>query len=172
MVAFDQVLKPNSILNDTINVIVEIPIGSLQKIEWNSDTKTMEVDRMEPTNFPFPVNYGFISQTISGDKDPLDVIIPTDNIIPTGTSLSVKIIGVMKFEDEGKLDDKIVVVPTSETTIDSLDDILKSKLEQITYYFNHYKDSEKSNTTIVKGWGDINEAKVVINKSIERWNNR
>ena len=164
----NQITTP-SVNDNIVNVIIEIPIGSLQKIEWNPKTKVMEVDRLEPTNFPFPVNYGFIPQTISGDKDRLDVIIPIDNVIPTNTSLSAKIIGIMKFEDEGKLDDKIVVVPTSETTINSLDDISKSKIEQITYFFNHYKDSEKPGTTIVKGWGNKEEAKEIISKSIERW---
>ena len=172
MTDFNPILIPDNLKDNTINAVIEIPIGSLEKIEWNPVTKTMKVDRMESIKFPFPVNYGFIPQTISGDNDALDVIVSTDNIIPTNTSLLAKVIGIMKFEDEGQWDDKIVVVPTSENTINSLGDIPKSKLEQITNFFNHYKDSEKPNTTIVKGWGDIDEAKGVINKSIERWNNR
>lgn len=161
----------DDIINDMINVIVEIPTGSLQKIEWNPDTQTMEVDRVESIILPFPVNYGFIPQTISGDKDALDVIIPTNDTIPTNTHLSVKIIGIMRFEDEGESDDKIVAVPTNEDEVNSLDDIPKSKLDQINYFFNHYKDSKKPNTTIVKGWGDKEEAKEIIVKSIERWKN-
>ena len=172
---FNQILTPGDIANGIVNAVVEISIGGLEKIEWNRTKKIMEVDRLEPTTFPEPTNYGFIPQTIGEDGDGLDVLVISETVYPTGTTLSAKIIGVMLFNDEGSNDDKIVVVPidsqTENSQFKSLDDLPKQKIDQITYYFSHYKDQIAPNSTIVKGWGDIAEAKSIIYKSIERWNN-
>jgi len=47
----------------------------------------------------------------------------------------------------------------------------KQKIDQIADYFSHYKDQVSPNLTVVRGWGNIAEAKLIIYKSIERWNN-
>lgn len=176
MADFNQQFSPGDVEGGTINVIVEIPIGSKQKIEWDRVNQVMKLDRLEPATFPEPTNYGFIPQTISGDGDGLDVLIISETAMPAGKSLQARIIGVMWFEDEGEVDDKIVVVPVDEQSsgnaIKTLADIPKQKIDQITYHFTHHKDLKKPNSTIVKGWGDITEAKNIINRSIERWNNQ
>jgi len=113
---FNQVLNPGDIENDVVNVVVEIPTGEVQKIEWNRTTKTMEVDRIEPTTFPEPTNYGFIPRTIGEDGDGLDVLIISETTFSTGAFFPAQIIGVMKFSDEGLTDDKIIVVPIDDQT--------------------------------------------------------
>lgn len=172
MADFNQILTPGDVANGMVNVVVEISAGGNEKIEWNRTDQMMEVDRLEPTTFPEPTNYGFIPQTIGEDGDGLDVLIISEMAIPTGTSLMAKIIGVMKFDDEGQADDKIIVVPTDDQNraVNSLADLPKEKIDQITYYFNHYKDYKKLSSTSVKGWGDAVEAQEIIYKSIERWN--
>lgn len=172
---FNQILTPGDIANGIVNVVVEIPTGGIEKIEWNRTKKIMEVDRLEPTTFLEPTNYGFIPQTIGEDGDGLDVLIISETTFSTGTALSAQIIGVMKFSDEGLTDDKIVVIPINDQTeankAKSLVDLPKQKIDQIAYYFSHYKDQIAPNLTIINGWGDISEAKSIIYKSIKRWNN-
>lgn len=174
MIDFNQTLTPGDIEKGIVNVVVEIPIGGTDKIEWNRADKMMEIDRLEPTDFPEPTNYGFIPQTISGDGDSMDVLIISEKIIPTGTILQARIIGVMKFEDETEVDNKIIVVPIDnhedKNQIESLADLSKQKINQIEYYFSHSKDQIKSGLTVVGGWGDVAEAKQIIYKSIECWN--
>lgn len=176
MANFNQILTPGDVDGGTVNVVVEIPQGSSHKIEWNRELAFMQLDRVEPTIFAKPTNYGFIPQTLDEDGDELDVLIITDEPLPTGIFLEAKIIGVMKFEDDGEVDDKIVVVPTDDRNtgnhINSLADLPEKLVKQIEFHFNHYKDLKKAGTTTVKSWGDIEEAKVVIYESIERWNNR
>jgi inorganic pyrophosphatase len=171
---FNQILTPGDVVNGMVNVVVEIPVGGVQKIEWNRTSQTMEVDRLEPTAFSEPTNYGFIPQTIGGDGDGLDVLIISETVLATGTTLPARIIGVMKFSDEGEPDDKIVVVPIADQeksgAINSLADLQKQKIDQISDYFSHYKDQIKSGLTVVQGWGDIAEAKAIIYQAIERWN--
>ena len=82
----------------------------------------------------------------------------------------------MVFEDDSEIDDKIVAVPADDrntgNSIQSLADIPKQKIDQITHHFSHYKDLKKPGSTLVKSWGDAAEAKRIIEDSIARWNNR
>lgn len=175
MADFNKILTPGNVEEGVVNVVIEIPKGSSHKIEWNRDLAVMQLDRVEPAIFAKPCNYGFIPQTLDEDGDELDVLIVTDEPLPTGIFLEAKVIGVMKFEDDGEVDDKIVVVPTDDRNtgnrIQSLDDI-SQLIKQLDHHFSHYKDLKKPGTTIVKGWGDPEEAKVVIRESIERWNKK
>lgn len=176
MADFNKILTPGDVAGGVINVVVEIPTGSSHKIEWNRDLAVMQLDRVEPAIFAKPTNYGFIPQTLDEDGDELDALIITDEPLPTGIFLEARVIGVMKFEDDGEVDDKVVVVPVDDRStgnaITSLADLPKQKIAQIEHHFTHYKDLKKPGSTIVKGWGDIEEAKQIINESIERWNNR
>lgn len=176
MADFNQILTPGEVDNGIINVVIEIPAGSSHKIEWNREKAIMQLDRVDPTIFAKPTNYGFIPQTLDEDGDELDVLLITDEPLPTGIFLEARIIGVMKFVDDGEVDDKIVAVPADDrntgNVINSLSDLPKQKIDQITHHFNHYKDLKKPGSTVVKDWGDVDEAKFIIHSSIERWNNR
>lgn len=176
MADFNQILTPGDIDDGIINVVIEIPEGSNNKIEWNRQKAAFQLDRVEPAIFAKPTNYGFIPQTLDEDGDELDVLVLTDEPLSTGIFLEAKIIGVMKFEDDGEIDDKIVAVPADDratgNAINSLADIPKQKLDQIVHHFTHYKDLKKPGSTIVKGWGDIEEAKSITHEAIERWNNQ
>jgi inorganic pyrophosphatase len=173
MADFNQILTPGDVDGGVINVVIEIPAGSTHKIEWNRDLAVMQLDRVEPSIFAKPTNYGFIPQTLDEDGDELDVLLVTDEPLPTGIFLEAKVIGVMKFEDDGEVDDKIVAVPADDRNtgnrIQTLADI-PQLVKQLENHFNHYKDLKKPGSTTVKGWGDVSEAKHIIHESIERWN--
>lgn len=176
MADFNQILGPGNVDEGVVNVVVEIPAGSSHKIEWNRELAVMQLDRVEPAVFAKPTNYGFIPQTLDEDGDELDVLIITDEPLPTGIFLEAKVIGVMKFEDDGEVDDKVVVVPADDrhtgNAINTLDDLPAQLIKQIDFHFTHYKDLKKPGSTIVKGWGDAEEAKQIIHESIERWNTK
>ncbi len=176
MADFNKILTPGDIDGGVINVVIEIPTGSSHKIEWNRELAVFQLDRVEPAIFAKPTNYGFIPQTLDEDGDELDALIITDAPLTTGIFLEAKVIGVMKFEDDGEIDDKVIVVPADDrntgNAINSLEDLPKQLLNQIEHHFTHYKDLKKPGSTIVKGFGDIEEAKAIIHESVERWNNR
>jgi inorganic pyrophosphatase len=176
MADFNQILTPGSVDEGIVNVVIEIPAGSSHKIEWNRELAVFQLDRVEPSIFAKPTNYGFIPQTLDEDGDELDALIITNEPLTTGIFLEAKIIGVMKFEDDGEIDDKVVVVPADDrntgNAINSLEDLPKRLIEQIEHHFTHYKDLKKPGSTIVKGWGDVTEAKAIIHESIERWNQK
>jgi inorganic pyrophosphatase len=173
---FNKVLTPGNVDNGEINVVIEIPKWSTLKIEWNRDLAAFELDRVVPSTFPKPVNYGFIPQTLDEDGDELDVLFLTNEPVPTGVFSKARVVGVLRFEDDGEVDDKIIAVPADDRNtgnqITDMTDLHEQWKQKIEHHFNHYKDLKKPGSTIVKGWGDVSEAKQVIHESIERWNNR
>lgn len=176
MADFNQVLTPGDYQNGTVNTVVEIPEGSRLKIEWHRETATFMIDRVEPGIFLKPCSYGFIPQTLDEDGDELDTLVVCDEPIPTGVWMEAKILGVMKFEDDGEVDDKIVVRVADDRNdgdwLNTLDDLGEGWKNQVEHHFTHYKDLKKPGSTVVKGWGDVSEAKVIIGQCIERWNNK
>ena len=169
---FNKVLTPGDIDGGVLNTVVEIPEGSRLKVEWDRQRAAFMLDRVEPRIFAKPCNYGFIPQTLDEDGDELDTLIVCPEPLPTGVWLEAKIIGVMKFEDDGEVDDKIVVVPADNRddadAITSLSDI-PQLVKQLENHTPPYKDLKKPGSTKVLGWGDVEEAKQVIKQCIERY---
>lgn len=176
MADFNQVLDAGDYENGLINVVVEIPEGSSHKIEWNREKAYFALDRVEPAIFAKPTNYGFIPQTLDEDGDELDVLLITDSPLATGVVVEAKILGYMKFVDDGEVDDKIIAVPADDrntgNAYNTLEDLPKQLLKQIEFHFSHYKDLKKAGSTVVEKFGDSAEAKTVIKESIDRCNNK
>lgn len=173
---FNKVLTPGNISEGIVNTVIEIPKWSTLKIEWNRDVAAFQLDRVEPSIFAKPVNYGFIPQTLDEDGDELDTLVLTNDPIPTGVFLEARVIGVMKFMDDGEVDDKIVCVPVDDRNTDNaiknLSDLHEQWRNKIEHHFNHYKDLKKPGSTQVTSWGDADEAVKVINECIERFNTK
>ena len=173
MADFNQVFDAGDYENGIINVVVEIPTGSNHKIEWDRKLGVMKLDRVEPNIFAKPTNYGFIPQTLDEDGDELDVLLITTNPLTTGLVVEAKVIGVMKFVDDGEVDDKVIAVPADDRetgdSINSLSDLAPQLIKQIEHHFSHYKDLKKPGSTVVSGFEDADEAKRVIAEAIKRW---
>lgn len=170
---FNKVLTPGDIEGGIINTVVEIPQGSMLKIEWNRKVAGFQLDRVEPSIFAKPVNYGFIPQTLDEDGDELDTLVVSDEPIPTGVFTEAKIIGILNFDDDGEADHKVVCVPADDRntgdSINSLDDLGDRWKQKIEHHFTHYKDLKKPGTTKVLGWGNVDDAKRIINECIDRY---
>ena len=176
MADFNQVLTPGDYQSGTVNIVVEISKGSMLKIEWDRKRAAFMLDRVEPGIFAKPCNYGFIPQTLDEDGDELDILLITDEPVPTGVWMEATIIGIMNFIDDGEADHKIVVVPADDrhtgNRIKSLEDLGERWIQQVEHHFTHYKDLKKPGSTKVEGWGDVEAAKAIIAESIERYKNQ
>lgn len=173
---FNKVLTPGAVDDGLVNTVVEIPEGSTLKVEWDREHAAFKLDRVEPNIFAKPCNYGFIPGTLDEDGDELDTLIICDQPLTTGIWLEAKVIGVMKFMDDGEVDDKIVVRVADDRQrgdhINSLEDLGEKWKQQVEHHFTHYKDLKKPGSTEVTSWGDIEEAKHVIHECIERYQNQ
>ncbi len=169
---FNVILDAGDVDGGVINTVVEIPRGSMMKIEWNRHLAIFELDRVEPGIFAKPASYGFIPQTLDEDGDELDTVVITEEGIPTGVVVKARVIGIINFDDDNEMDHKVVCVPEDDrhfgkiTSIDELSDSLKGQLE---HHFNHYKDLKRPGSTKVLGWGDVDAATAIIRESQERY---
>jgi len=159
---------------DEVNVIVEVPVGGEPiKYEMDKDAGTLVVDRFLYTSMRYPGNYGFIPHTLSGDGDPVDVLIANQRAIVPGAVVAVRPLGVLMMQDESGLDEKVVAVPVSRLTrrYEELKDYTQLPditIKQIEHFFAHYKDLEDQKWVKVLGWGDVAKAKAVIVEGIAR----
>lgn len=156
-----------------INVIIENPRGGDPvKYEMDKDSGFMFVDRFLHTAMVYPGNYGFVPHTLSGDGDPVDVLVIGQPVMP-GAVLRSRPIGVLLMEDDGGEDEKIIAVPVAKLhpyheNVASIDDLHPIMREQIAHFFTHYKDLEKGKWSKVKGWGGVAEAEKKILEGIAR----
>jgi inorganic pyrophosphatase len=159
--------------NNFIYTVCEIPKGSTHKVEFIRDKKVFELDRVEPLIFAKPVSYGFIPQTTDEDEDPLDTLIITDEPVSTGVVVKARVIGLLKFVDQGENDHKILCVPeddrNSGDAIKNLSDLNEQLKKQIEHHFTHYKDLKSPGTTKVEGWGDAAAAWEIIAECVNRY---
>jgi len=158
---------------DIINAIVEINSGTINKYEIITESGQLKLDRVGYSSLAYPFAYGAIPKTWDYDGDPLDVEIVNviEPLVP-GCLVEARIIGVMKFEDEGEVDDKIIAVLADDKRsghIQSLDDLGEQFKKETTYYWEHIKHLKKPGTGITKGFFDKEEAIKVIKECEQRY---
>ena len=130
-----------------VKVQIEIPLGHNIKYEIDYTTNELICDRFLHGPFAYPFNYGYICGTIGGDGDPLDaVVICNRSILPT-CFIDCKIIGGLITRDEKGQDEKILLVPDNKIdptsiSIHEYTDLPIHILDEIRYFFTHYKDME------------------------------
>ncbi len=156
-----------------MNTIVEINSGSLNKYEIITESGQLKLDRVGYSSLAYPFTYGAIPQTWDYDSDPLDAMIVnvTEPLVP-GCLVEARIIGVMKFEDGGEIDDKIIAVLADDRRSDhikSVEDLGEQFQKETTYFWEHIKYLKKPGTGITKGFFDKKEAIKVIKECEERY---
>jgi inorganic pyrophosphatase len=159
-----------------VNVLIENPMGGEPvKYELDKESGAMFVDRFLHTSMVYPGNYGFIPHTLSGDGDPVDVLVITRQAVMPGAVMRVVPVGVLLMEDDGGVDEKIIAVPHTKlypyhdnvTDLEHIRPILRDK---ISHFFTHYKDLEPNKWSKVLGWGDAAKASQLIQEGLDRYN--
>ncbi|HQR25007.1 MAG TPA: inorganic diphosphatase, partial [Steroidobacteraceae bacterium] len=98
-----------------VNVLVEIPQGGVPvKYELDKESGALRVDRFLNTAMFYPGNYGFIPHTMSGDGDPVDVIVVVPHAVVPGAIVRVRPVGALLMKDEAGEDEKIIAVPVDK----------------------------------------------------------
>jgi len=156
-----------------VNGLVEINANSINKYEFITESGQLKLDRVGYSSLAYPVAYGLIPQTWDHDSDMLDFVIAnvTEPLVP-GSLAEVRVIGIMKFEDSGERDDKVVTVIADDKRmnhITSVDDLGPHWKEETAHYFEHYKDLKKPGTCKVLGFYDTDEAVKIIKECEERY---
>ncbi len=155
-----------------INVMIEIPLrGEPVKYEVDKNSGAVFVDRFLHTAMFYPGNYGFVPHTLACDGDPVDVLVVGPTSVIPGAIVRSRPIGVLIMEDEAGKDEKIIAVPVDElhpfhTNVASYRNLPEILIQQVTHFFQHYKDLEKGKWTKVVRWGEADEAAQLISQGI------
>jgi inorganic pyrophosphatase len=171
----DRVDAGRDVPND-VNVVIEIPMnGDPIKYELDKATGALFIDRFMSTAMHYPCNYGYIPRTLSGDGDPVDVLVVTPYPLIPGVVVRCRPIGMLKMTDEAGADEKLLAVPIDKLTtiyrnVQSSRDLPELTQTQITHFFQHYKDLEAGKWVQVQGWVGAEEAKAAILEGIARFN--
>lgn len=157
-----------------VNVIIEIKKGERNKYEFDKETGRLFLDRVNGTMLGYPHDYGYIPGTLCEDGDPLDALLIIDESVPHGVVVPSRPIGVLYFEDDGEMDEKLVVVPSDDVSKDhikDIDDLGDNFKKVIEHFYSHYKDWKKDWKGVegkLHGWGGRDDAEKVVRQSIDR----
>lgn len=149
-----------------INTIVELNSMTINKYELITESGQLKLDRVGFSSLAYPFAYGAIPRTWDEDGDPLDVEIVgvTEPLVP-GCLAEIRVIGIMKFDDGGEVDDKVIGVLADDKRMDhitSYEQLGAHWLKETQYYWEHYKDLKKPGTCKVNGFFDAAEAVKII----------
>lgn len=135
----------------TVNALIEIPQGSRSKYEVDKATGLLKLDRVIYSSFQYPVNYGFIPQTLGEDNDPLDILVLCSQSIQTLCLVEANVIGNMQMIDQGQKDDKIIAVAAKDPSVNHIrrmDELPQHFLLELKNFFEQYKVLENKKVEI------------------------
>jgi len=132
------------------------------------------VDRFLFFDRGYPANYGFIPNTLSGDGDPVDVLVLSPLPLIPGSVIEAKPIGMLETEDEKGMDAKLVAVPLEKVNpeygrYNDISELPEEITEKIKYFFENYKKNEPGKWVKVAGWKGKAEALEEIPKGMENY---
>lgn len=153
-------------------MIVEIPAGSRNKYEMDHRLGRIRLDRTLFTATAYPADYGYILGTLAEDGDPLDAMVLLAAPSFPGCSVQVRPIGVFWMRDEHGRDAKLLCVPVGDARwadVRTTGDIPGHLLEEISHFFDIYKDLEPGKYADVAGWQGHAEAQRELEASRARF---
>jgi inorganic pyrophosphatase len=152
-----------------VNALIEIPQGSRAKYEVDKDTGLLRLDRVIYSSFHYPINYGFIPQTLGQDGDPLDILVLCSQSIQSLCLVDATVIGNMQMIDTGQVDDKIIAVATKDPSVShfqKIEDLPNHFLLELRNFFEQYKVLENKKVAI-DNFQDAGTACKVIQSAID-----
>lgn len=144
-------VNPGDKIPRQVKAIIEIPQGSRAKYEIDKASGLLKLDRVIYSSFIYPVNYGFIPQTLGQDGDPLDILVLCSQSITPLCLVDATIIGNMQMIDSGEQDDKIIAVATKDPSvnhINNVEDLPQHFFNELKHYFEEYKVLENKKVEI------------------------
>src|SRR4249919_2272436 len=152
-----------------LNAVIEIPQGSRAKYEVDKETGLLRLDRVIYSSFHYPLNYGFIPQTLGQDGDPLDILVFCSQSIQPLCLVEANVIGNMQMIDQGQVDDKIIAVAAKDPSVNhykNIKELPQHFLLELKNYFEQYKVLENKKVEI-DNFQDKEAALTIIKDSID-----
>lgn len=158
----------------SVNALIEIPQGSRCKYEIDKKTGLLKLDRVIYSSFHYPINYGFIPQTLGEDNDPLDILVMCSESVHPLCLVESKVIGNMQMIDTGVQDDKIIAVAATDPSVNHYNEISELPphfLSILKNYFEQYKVLENK-IVLIDDFQDKETAFKVIESAVSLYKNK
>lgn len=160
-------VSPGTNPPEILNGIIEIPKGSKAKYEIDKESGLIKLDRVIYASMYYPLNYGFIPQSLGDDGDPLDIVVLTQVSVVPLTLIPCRVIGVMQMIDRGEADDKIIAVALQDASVSHINNVSELpeffKVE-LKHFFENYKALENK-VVVVDEFLEKEKAIPIIEKS-------
>ena len=172
--SLDRVDAGRDVPND-VNVVIEIPMNAEPvKYEVDKGSGAIFVDRVLTTPMRYPCNYGYVPRTLSGDGDPVDVLVVLPLPLVPGSVIRCRPLGMLAMTDDAGEDTKVIAVPLDKVfpayrALREIDDLPELTRDRIMHFFQHYKDLEKGKWVKIEGWKNADAARREIVQSVERF---
>jgi inorganic pyrophosphatase len=111
----------------------------------------LKLDRVIYSSFQYPINYGFIPQTLGQDGDPLDILVLCSQTIQPLCLVDATVIGNMQMIDQGLTDDKIIAVAAKDPSVNHysrMEELPQHFLLELRNFFEQYKVLENKKVEI------------------------
>lgn len=155
---------------ERIYAVIECLKGDRNKYEYDKDIPGIALDRVLHSAVHYPGDYGFIPQSYYDDGDPFDVLVLVEDSTFPGCVIEARPVALMKMDDDGEQDDKVVAVPVEDPRFDhirDLDDLSTHQRAEIDEFFETYKNLEAGKEVTTLGWEDRTAALAAIEHSQE-----
>lgn len=159
---------------DIVSAIIEIPKGSKIKYELDKKSGLIKVDRVLFSSVHYPANYGFIPQTYCEDRDPLDVLVLGQEPVNSLSILRAKIIGVMRMQDQGESDDKLIAVHVDDPEyahFSSISELPPHRMMEVRRFFEDYKVLENK-IVVVEKFLDREAALTILTQAVQLYSKK
>jgi inorganic pyrophosphatase len=151
-----------------LNVVVETPKGSRNKLAWNEEYGMIELRGVLPAGAVFPFDFGFLPSTLGQDGDPLDLLVLMDDATYPGVLVPCRLLGVVEAEqtEDGKTErnDRLIAVAAnsrSHARYASMQDVDENVLHEIEHFFRSYNEA-KGKEFRVLGRGGVDRAREIV----------
>ncbi|MTV24118.1 inorganic diphosphatase [Nitriliruptoraceae bacterium ZYF776] len=154
---------------DVVHVVVEVPVGSRNKYEFDASLGVLRRDRVLPGAVRYPTDYGFVPSTLAADGEALDVILAAYDPAHPGTVVDARPIGVLHLRDASGEDHNLVAVPDDDERFEDIrdvDDLPDANRREIEQFFETYKRLEGDDDVEVHGWSGVGAAHDLLREAV------
>ena len=153
-----------------LRVVVESPRGSDFKLRYDPELGAFLFQRVLP-GLRYPYDWGFVPGTRAEDGDPLDAMVIQERATWPGVIIASLPIGALKISEtkqpggEKRRNDRLFVVPSSDGSLRSLDELAAGQLRELEHFF--VETGKLANKEVsVEGWAGPSEAQKLIARAV------
>ena len=151
-------------MNNVVDALIEIPLGSKNKYEMDEVTGRIKLDRVLYASMIYPAEYGIVEHTLAPDGDPLDILVVCSEPTFPGCIVPARVLGYLEMLDNGKLDYKLISVVDCDPRYDDiheLSDLPSFILKEIANFFANYKVLQNVPVEVGQYYGKAEAVRII-----------